>query len=897
MSVRNLEFLFRPSSIAVIGASQENNTIGFTVMRNLLAGGFNGPILPVSSQWETVGGVLAYADVAALPLTPELAIICRPLEEVPQLISSLGEIGTRAVMILSDGFDTPDSNTNRELRDAALQAARPFLIRVLGPNSVGFLAPHIRLNAGFAPSDAKPGKMAFISQSSGLATSVLDWADSRGIGFSHFISLGQGWDVDFGDVLDYLGGDPNTHAILLYIETLDRARKFMSAARAAARNKPVIVVRSGRYEDSAGVAASHTGALAGTDDVYDAAIQRAGMLRVDTVEELFNAAELLGRGIRVRGNRLALVSNGGGIGVLAADALGRHGARLSPFAPETKAALEEVLPGDWPKVNPLDLAGDASIERYLACFDILVKAREIDAILLLHVPSALVDGEALAQELAPKLRKYRIPVLSCWLGGELAHNAEAEFFQAGIPTFKTPEEAVNAFMQLVAYQQNQSLLSETPETVQLDDQVDQDGARRIIADARSSGRSVLSEPEAKALLSCYGIPTVETRVVQSDEEALSAAEELGYPVVAKIVAHGVPHKSHVGGVSLELEDAVQLLKALSAMKEKLQQKAPAAIFEGFTIQPMIRPATAQELILGAKTDPVFGPVLLFGQGGTAVELMQDRAIALPPLNMALARQMVDRTRVGSLLKGYGGLPGVNLDVVYTSIVKLSQLVIDLRDVEELDINPLLADERGVLALDAHISLLPEEVVTARVGTRLSIRPYPSELEEDIDLKGIPVHIRPIRPEDEGQHLGFLENLEPEDVYFRFFGMIRRFEHSQLARLTQIDFDREMAFIAVRDDADGQPQTVGEVRVAIHPDKQVAEFAIIVSSAIKGRGLGAILMNKMIDYCRSRGIATIQGQVLQENMRMLALTRKIGFVAKASDEQGVLLVELDLKKKS
>lgn len=893
MSVRNLDSLFKPSSIAVIGASQESRTIGYTVMRNLLAGGFNGPILPVSDEWETVGGVLAYADVASLPVCPDMAVICRPLEEVPALVDALGAAGTRAVLILSDGFEAPASEGSLQLRKAALAAARPHLLRILGPNSVGFLAPHIRLNAGFSPSDAKPGKLAFVSQSSGLATSVLDWAESRGIGFSHFISLGQSWDVDFGDVLDYLGGDPHTHAILLYIETLDTARKFMSAARAAARNKPVIVVRSGRYEDGASAAASHTGALAGADDVYDAAIQRAGMLRVDTVEELFNAAELLGRGIRVRGDRLALVTNGGGIGVLAADALGRHGARLVALSDATREKLDAVLPGDWPTVNPVDLAGDASVERYLACFEVLAEAREIDAVLLLHVPSALVPGEELARELAPRLKKYRVPVLSCWLGGNIARNAEDIFSGTGIPTFKTPEEAINAFMQLVAYQRNQALLSETPETVQLDDAVDHDRARAIIADARKDGRLVLSEPDAKALLSCYGIPVVETRVVKTDEQALTVAEELGYPVVAKIVARGIPHKSHVGGVSLNLEDAVQLLKALADMRQKLQSHAPDAEFDGFTIQPMVRPQDAQELILGAKTDPVFGPVLLFGQGGTAVELTQDRAIALPPLNMALARQLVDRTRISQLLKGFRGWGGADLDAIYASIIQLSQLVIDLRDIEELDINPLLADERGVMALDAHVSLLPEEVVKARKGARLSIRPYPSELEEDIDLKGIPVHIRPIRPEDEAQHLEFLEHLEPEDIYFRFFGMIRRFEHSQLARLTQIDFDREMVFIAVRDASSDKPQTVGEVRVAIHPDKLVAEFAIIIRSSIKGRGLGAILMNKMIEYCRSRDIATIQGQVLQENTRMLALTRKIGFKSRPSEEHGVLLVELDL----
>lgn len=893
MSVRNLEYLFNPASVAVIGASQEVRSVGHTVMRNLLAGGFNGPILPVTDAWNTVGGVLAYDTIDDLPLCPDLAILCRPAEEIPALIAALGRKGVKTVTILSEGLSREKGGDITAIRDKALAAGRPHLMRILGPNSVGFLAPHINLNAGFAPTDAHAGKVAFVSQSAGLATSVLDWAHGRGIGFSHFISLGDCWDVDFGDVLDYLGGDPHTQAILLYIESLVAARKFMSAARAAARNKPVIVVKSGRFEDGASAAASHTGALAGTDDVYDAAIQRAGMLRVDTVEELFNAAELLGRRIRVKGNRLAVVTNGGGIGVLAADALGRHEARLAELSDETLAKLDQVLPGGWSHSNPVDIAGDAAGDRYVDCLDILAEAREIDAILLLNVPSSLVPGEEVAQALIPKIQKYRVPVLSCWLGGGIAQRSERLFSQAGLPTFKTPEEAINAFMQLVAYRRNQAMLSETPETVQFEGKVDPVAARKIVNVARKEGRSILSEPEAKALLACYGIPIVETRVVDSDEDALAAAEALGYPVVAKIMAPGIPHKSHVGGVSLNLEDGVQLLKALSVMRDKIAKLAPQTGIKGFTIQPMIRPADAQELIMGAKCDPIFGPVILFGQGGTAVELTQDRAIGLPPLNMALARQLVDRTRVSRLLKGYRDWPGANLEAVYTSIVQLSQLVIDLPDIEELDVNPLLADEQGVTALDAHVTLLPEDVVHARRGARLSIRPYPSELEEDIDLDGIPVHIRPVRPEDEGQHLAFLENLEPEDIYFRFFGMIRRFEHSQLARLTQIDFDREMVFIAVRDTLGETPQTVGEVRVAIHPDNLVAEFAIIISSSIKGRGLGAILMEKMIDYCRSRGIATVMGQVLQENMRMLALTRKIGFISRPSEEQGVLVVELDL----
>lgn len=889
MTVRNLEHLFNPKSVAVIGASKRPHSVGLTVMRNLLVSGFDGPILPVNPRWETVCGVLAYPDIESLPLAPDLAVICTPPETVPSLIAQLGERGTKAAVVLTAGFENLSAG-GRDLRQEILDAARPHLLRILGPNCVGILSPHINLNASFASAISAPGKLAFISQSGALATAALEWANARHIGFSHFVSLGNCWDVDFGDVLDFLGGDPHTHAVLLYMESLTSARKFMSAARAAARNKPVIIVKSGRDADGAAAAASHTGALAGADDVYDAAIRRAGLLRVDRVEDLFNAAELLGRGIRLRGDRMAVVTNGGGIGVMAADALSRHDARLAPLSDETIQRLDAVLPPNWSRGNPIDIIGDAPADRYIACFDALKDAKEIDGVLLLQAPTAIVPTGDIATALAERLKGFRVPVLSCWLGGDTARQAAQTFADAHLPTFPTPEDAVDAFMQLVEFQQNQALLTETPPSVTEQKQPDKTAAGTILNAAKAAERAILSEPEAKAVLAHYGIPTVETRIVADENEALQAAQELGYPLALKILSDDITHKSDVGGVVLDIASAPILSNVLDGMRSRVQRLMPEAHIKGFTLQQMVRRPQSEEIIVGAKNDAVFGPVILFGHGGTATEITADRAIELPPLNLTLARQLVDQTGIGQRLKGYRDRKPADLAAVYDCLIKMSQLVIDHPDIEEIDINPLLADSQGVIALDARIRVNTNQEAPK---SRLVIQPYPKELEESVDLQGIPLLLRPIRPEDEPQHRAFLDKLTPEDIYFRFFGTIRRFEHSQLARLTQIDYDREMAFVAVRDTEDGESETVGVVRVVSDPDRQHAEFAIIINSSIKGRGLGKILMEKMIRYCQSQGIGSIKGQVLAENSRMLALADRLGFERHTTDERGIWLVELQL----
>ncbi len=891
MSIRHLDILFRPTSIAVIGASNEPHSVGATVMQNLLSAGFAGPIMPVNPKYEAVGGVLSYRDVAALPKTPDLAVICTPPHTVPALIAALGARGTRAAVVLSAGLEAKSSQGDTSLQQEMLDAALPHLLRILGPNCVGLLVPGVGLNASFAHTNALPGKLAFVSQSGALCTAVLDWARSSRIGFSHFISLGNEADVDFGDVLDYLGGDPSTRAILLYVESITHARKFMSAARAASRNKPIIAIKSGRVAEGARAAASHTGALAGADDVYDAALRRAGILRVFETDDLFAAAETLTRTRPLRGERLAILTNGGGPGVLATDVLCGSGGRLAALSDETMHALDGVLPRTWSRGNPVDIIGDASGQRYRDALKILLADPEVDAVLVMYVPTAIASSEDTARAVIEVARDTGRTVLTSWLGRDAAAPARALFAEAGIATYDTPDQAVRAFLQLVDYRRNRELLMETPPAAPVEFTPDTAAARRVIEAALAAHRETLSEPEAKAVLAAYGIPVVDTRIAATPEEAVGVAEAIGFPVALKILSPDLSHKSDVGGVILDLDSAAAVRHAADGMLARVRELAPAAQISGFTVQAMARRPRAHELIVGAATDPVFGPVILFGHGGTAVEAIGDRAIGLPPLNMSLARALVSRTRIARLLQGYRDRPAADLDAICLTLMQVAQLVSDHPEIIELDINPLFADERGVLALDARMRVEP---ATGSGPDRLAIRPYPHGLEEWATLSsGRQVLLRPIRPEDEEAHHAYHAKLAPEDVRFRFFGMVRNFPHSEMARFTQIDYDREMAFIATAIDEHGQPETLGVVRTVTDPDNLHAEFAINVRSDLKNQGLGRLLLEKMIRYCRSRGTAEIIGQVLTDNRAMLGFVRNLGFASHLLPDSDAFEVRLAL----
>ena len=890
MSIRNLQFLLRPRSVAVIGASDRPGSVGATVIRNALAGGFAGPIWPVNLRHTVVAGQRAYRSVGRLPEAPDLAVLCTPPQAVPGLVSELGARGCRAAAVVTSGLEStrmPDGSTAVE---SMLAAARPHCLRILGPNCVGLLVPGIGLNASFAHVNARQGELAFISQSGALTTSMLDWARANLFGFSHFISLGNSADVDFGDLLDYLASDADTRAILLYMESVGSPRKFMSAARAAARNKPVIVVKAGRSPAAAKAAQSHTGALAGVDAVYDAAFRRAGMLRVDTTRELFGAAETLARIRGVKGNRLAIVSNGGGPGVMATDALISGGGRLAELAPETLAALDAVLPPTWSHGNPVDIIGDAPAQRYPAALKPILADRNADAVLLIHAPTAIVAPEAIARDCTHLLSEAPRPVLVCWMGADAIRQADAMLSRAGLPTFATPEEAVTGFLQLVAWHENQQQLLEAPPSVPEDFEPDTAAAKAIIAAALAEGRSLLTEPESKRVLAAYCIPVVETEVARTMQELGEVGSRLGYPLAIKIHSPDITHKTDVGGVVLDIGSEELLVAAGEAVLARASTRRPDARIEGLSVQRMVEREGAQELIVGIATDVTFGPVILFGHGGTAVEVIADRALSLPPLNIALARELIGRTRVSRLMEESRAHRPVDMSAVELTLVKLSQLAADLPEVVELDVNPLLAGSHGVIALDARIRV---EATDAGRHGRFAIRPYPKELEESIDFGGRQLLLRPIRPEDRARHAAFVARNTPADMHARFFRMVRELPPSELARFTQIDYEREMAFVAVGEDERGEEEILGVARAHADADNVEAEFAIIVRSDLKGRGLGAALLRKLIDYCHSRGTQRLIGEAFADNDRMLHLARECGFQVTGRHE-GIVGLELDLQ---
>ena len=877
MSVRNLDALFSPRSVAVVGVSERPGNLGNIVLRNVRGGGFAGPVWAVNRRQGSVDGVPVYPDVASLPGVPDLAVLCTPPESIPQLVDALGRKGTRAAIVISAGLKQPAPGGDGTLEQAMLEAARPHLLRILGPNCIGALVPGIGLNASFAPGNAAPGPIAFVTQSGALATAMLDWAGSRGIGFSHFVSLGDSADVDFGDVLDYLASDGATRAILMYVESVRHARKFMSAARAAARNKPVILVKAGRAEAGARAAASHTGALAGSDAVFDAAVRRAGMLRVDTLEALFDAAETLARPHAWRGERLAIVTNGGGAGVLAADALALAGGTLATLAPATLEALDAALPANWSRGNPVDIIGDAPVERYREALRILLAAPEVDGVLFMHAPTAVVPAGDIAAACLPLARDAGKTFLTSWLGGRSVEAARDAFARAGLPCYSTPERAVAAWLQLVHYHRHQQAMLQLPDARPHDIRTDRAAAQDLLAGARRDGREWLNDEEAMELLAAYGLPVVPTRTVRDAEEAVGVARELGFPVALKVVSRQIQHKSDVGGVALNLGSPEEVRAAAMQMRLRVAARSPQAHVAGFTVQRMVQRPRARELIVGMAADPVFGPVVLFGAGGTAVEVQPDRALDLPPLNAPLARALVARTRVGALLAPHRGLPGVREPALLDAILRVSQIACDLPEVAELDVNPLLADADGVLALDARV-----RVRAAAAGDgHLALRPYPSDLEETVTVGGQPLRVRPIRPEDGARLVDFYAAATEDDLRLRFFLSRREVPRSELARCCQIDYDREMAFVAL----DGE-RIVADVRAICDPDNARAEFAIQVAPDWQRRGLGRRLLDKMQAYLRARGTGEIVGQCLVENAGMLALARAAG-LAVVPEAEGVV----------
>lgn len=890
MTIRNLDAMFRPASVALVGASERPHSVGAVTVANLRESGFAGEMFAVNPKHVKVRGLACYPNIASLPTAPDLAIICTPAATVPALVAEAGARGTKAAVVVTAGFSEGGQGAGRALQQQMLEAARPHLLRIIGPNCLGILSTPAKLNASFAQTFPKPGQVAFVAQSGAMVTTVLDWAGTREIGFSHLVSLGDMSDVDFGDMLDWLAADRSTAAILLYIEAVTHARKFLSAARSAARSKPVIAIKAGRQQAAARAAASHTGALAGMDTVYDAAFLRAGILRVFDLDEIFDAVETLATHPRVSGSRLAILTNGGGVGVLATDSLIAQAGELASFSDETIKRLDAVLPSTWSHGNPVDIIGDANGARYSAALEALIGSPEIDAVLVLNCPTAIASGMEAARAVLESAGKLMKPLFTNWLGAQSADEARRLFENAGIPTYDTPEKATRGVMHLVRYRKSQETLMEVPPS--LPDAVKPDTARvrRIFDEASSNSQMWLDPVAVQGVLAAYGIPTPRTARAADAEEAAAFADGIGAPVVLKIDSPDITHKSEVGGVALDLNGSDIVKEAAEEMLARVARARPQAQLKGLLVQEMIQRPRNYELILGMANDATFGPFLLFGHGGTAVEVIDDKAIGLPPLNLKLAREMMERTRIWRQLRGYRDRPAANLDAIARTLVQLSQIVCDFDEVMEIDINPLLADQSGVIAVDARIRV-GAQTKYVDPHERLAIRPYPSEWESCAFLAGLGgFRLRPVRPEDAPAFVVFASQITSEDMRMRFLAPMRELPASLLARLTQVDYDREMALVLF-DSADA---IAGIARLAADPDGRRAEFALIVRSDLKGHGIGRMLMDRLIAYARARGIAELFGDILAENTAMLALCRDLACTVSAPS-RGVVHATLDLRQ--
>jgi acetyltransferase len=868
MTTRNLDALFQPKSIALVGASNAPGSVGQVLSRNLLESGFSGPVLPVSLSARAIRSSIAYQTVAELPMTPDLAVVATPAHAVQRVISDLAQRSCRAAIVVSAGIDGA-------ARQTMLETARPSLMRILGPNCLGFISPRRGINASFAHLFPSPGSLALVSQSGAIAAAAIDWAHARGVGFSHVLTIGDAADVDFGDLLDYLALDHETHGILLYVESITDARKFMTAGRIASRTKPVVVVKAGRSAGGAKAAFTHSGALAGSDLVYEAAFRRAGMLRVGGLRELFDAVSNLGVGLRVYGDRLAILTNGGGAGVMAVDALEARNGRLAELSEETLKKLAAAAPAHWSGSNPVDILGDAHAPLYGKALEILLEDRGADAVLVMNCPTAVEDSTAAADAVVEtlKAKRYHRPVLSAWLGQTAVAEGRRRLAAVGVPAHETPDEAVRAFMHLVNHRKNQEALIRTP--AGLPGEPDLDAARAVIATARADGRLTLTDPEARALLRAYGVPVLESREVTTPEAAAEAAAELNAPVALKILSPDISHKSDLGGVALGLNGADEIVAEGRAMLQRVGKAKPEARLEGFVVEPMLLRPQAQELLVGVAQDPLFGPIIMFGAGGVSVEVIADRVVGLPPLDDVLARDMISRTRISHLLDGYRDHGPVDLEAVVNVITRLSQLAVGEPEVAELDINPLLADASGVIVLDARVRLQPE----GAGRPRMAILPYPRNLRREVQIAGENVLVRAIRPQDGPAIAAMVEASSAEDVRLRFRSGFRTLPPGWPERLSQIDYDREMALVAIGADR----QILGVSRLAGDPQGETAEFALMVRTDQQHKGLGRLLLNAILEYGAAQGLREIWGDVARENAPMLATAKNLGFVRTPADD--------------
>lgn len=899
-----LETLFQPRTVAVIGASERPDSVGRTVLWNLISHPFGGTVYPVNPKRHSVLGIQAHPTIAALPEPVDLAVIATPAATVPDLVADCAAAGVGAAIVLSAGFQevgAAGAALEARLRDAlraqplggAPRRGEPM--RLLGPNCLGLMNPRTGLNATFAATMAQPGHVGFLSQSGAICTSVLDWSRGQGVGFSAFVSIGSMLDVGWGDLITYLGDDPETHSIVIYMEAIGDARAFLSAAREVALTKPIVVIKGGRTAQAARAAASHTGALAGSDLVLEAAFRRSGVLRVDSLSDLFDMAELLAKQPRrPAGRRLTILTNAGGPGVLATDALVLNGGELATLSPASLARLNAVLPPQWSHGNPIDILGDADPERYGQALEAVIDDPDSDGVLVILTPQSMTDPVATARRLRDLAARCAKPLVASWMGGDDVAAGEALLNEAGIATNPFPDAAARLFNSLWRHSYSLRGIYETPALlpeVELGGEAGPARAAAILADVRHQGRTLLSEWETKQILAAYEIPVVETRLASSAEAAVAAATVIGYPVVVKLHSTTITHKSDVGGVVINLQDAAAVRRAYEAMALAIHQSHGEGAFAGVTVQEMVPRGEGLELIVGSSVDPQFGPVILFGSGGTLVEVHRDSAVALPPLNTTLARRLMEQTRIYRALQGVRGQGPVDLEGLEQLLVRVSRLVLDHPCIQELDINPLLASAGGasrpLVALDARILILTGEGDICS-APRPAIRPYPVQYVRPWQLRdGTAVTIRPIRPEDEPLVVAFHRTLSQESIYFRYFHMMSlsaRIAHERLIRICFTDYDREMALVVDRrDPATGEHRLLAVGRLSRLHGRPEAEFALLVSDPEQHQGLGTELLRLLLEIGRDEGLARISAEILRENQAMQRICQELGFTLRETPE--------------
>lgn len=875
----NLDKIFSPTRIAVIGASDTPGSVGHSLMRNLTRLGFEGKVYPINISKKEILGLRAHQRVDQLPEKVDLAIIATPAKTVPDVLEQCGNAGIVGIIIISAGFKEIGPE-GRALEDQIQAIKRKYNLRIIGPNCFGIIRPSIALNATFSDLMPKTGNIAFISQSGALGSAILDWATSQNIGFSNFVSIGSMIDVDFGDLIDYFGTDPQTRSILMYIEGLSNARKFMSAARHFARTKPIIVVKAGKFGESAKAAASHTGSLTGEDMVYDAAFQRAGMVRVDEIADLFNAAEVLGMQPLPHGPRLAIITNAGGPGVMATDALIGHGGKLAALSPKAMADLDRILPSYWSHGNPIDILGDASTERYRQAMEVCLDDENVDGILIIYTPQATAQTTDIAQgivQLCQAQGRLGKTILTSFMGSEKVRDANRVFTENGFPTYSTPEQAITTYLYMYQYQHNLELLYETPEELPVDSAPPRRPLQVTLQKAARENREILTETEAKQILEDYDIPVVKPRVATTADEAASVAEQAGYPVVLKILSPQITHKTDAGGVVLNIESEARLREAFDQIIQRAKAYNPKAKIQGVTVQPMVK-SKGYEIILGSKKDPLFGPIILFGLGGVGVEFYHDVAVGLPPLNQTLARRIMAQTRIYQILqKGYRGVPPANLKLLEELMVRFSQLIVDFPQLKEVDINPLLIDDKQAIALDARVVIDPDRVFAeVQPHEHLVISPYPKKYELTWRMRdGRSVLLRPIKPEDEPMWLEMFQSFSEESIRYRFFQVIKDTPHPLRVRYCNIDYDRELAIVAEMTEG-GRRRILGVVRLVLEPDGKRGEIAFIVADPWQGLGLGTKMLDYMIEICTDKKLDAVYAVMLSDNRRAMRLMEKMGF---------------------